>query len=467
MEFQNKFTTQNLQKYLDFLKAKGNSSSSIQRKLSSIASFENFLIKKQLIKFVKPVVSTSEQIKKKSNFNTILTRYLIFGSLIALFLGLVYSLYQQSLIKTRQNLAYSTATSPVKPTRILSFQGRLTDSVGNPITSSTPINFKLFDSSSAGTQLYDSSIGNSQSITPDENGIFNVIIGKTHGSEISQDVFSENPEVWLQITTGSEVMNPRQQIATVAYAINSETLQGLPPSSYGLKNTVLVIDNQGNLNLGETSPSIKSNSGTFTLEGQGVVIKTATSSNGNINFLPDGGGGVNFNSQATAPTSGGFVNFYNPSISSGNIFNSQILNTNRGYNFLSFQNYDIGTSNLSTRFSVGASGNVLANSLLLNQTLSVGSTALATNLNADLLDGFDSSYFNYNSVYYVEGNTTGVGGTWTGNLDNLANYYNGLKIAYKIGIKGASTTRLDINGLGPVVVRRNNANLTTHLPVEL
>ena len=153
-----------------------------------------------------------------------------------------------------------------------------------------------------------------------------MIIGKTHGSEISQDVFSENPEVWLQITTGSEVMNPRQQIATVAYAINSETLQGLPPSSYGLKNTVLVIDNQSNLNLGETSPSIKSNSGTFTLEGQGVVIKTATSSNGNINFLPDGGGGVNFNSQATAPTSGGFVNFYNPSISSGNIFNSQILN---------------------------------------------------------------------------------------------------------------------------------------------
>ena len=98
MEFQTKFTSQNLQKYFDFLKVKGTSSSSIQRKLSSIASFENFLIKKHLIKFVKPTVSASEQGKKKADFNTLLPRYLIFGSLIALFLGLAYSLYQQSVL---------------------------------------------------------------------------------------------------------------------------------------------------------------------------------------------------------------------------------------------------------------------------------------------------------------------------------------------------------------------------------
>jgi hypothetical protein len=61
-------------------------------------------------------------------------------------------------------------------------------------------------------------------------------------------------------------MSPRQPIATVAYAINSETLQGLPPSASGLKDTVLVVDSNGNLNLGETSPTIKSTSGTLGIE---------------------------------------------------------------------------------------------------------------------------------------------------------------------------------------------------------
>jgi hypothetical protein len=43
--------------------------------------------------------------------------------------------------------------------------------------------------------------------------------------------------------------------------------------------------------------------------------------------------------------------------------------------------------------------------------------------------------------------------------------YAGLTIAYKIGVAGASTTNLNLNGLGNKLVRRNTSNLTTHLPV--
>lgn len=69
-------------------------------------------------------------------------------------------------------------------------------------------------------------------------------------------------------------------------------------------------------------------------------------------------------------------------------------------------------------------------------------------------------------VYYVVGNTSGTAGTWTGSIPNLAAYYDGLTIAFKLGIDGASTTTLNINGLGAKTVRRNTGGLTTHLPIN-
>lgn len=69
-------------------------------------------------------------------------------------------------------------------------------------------------------------------------------------------------------------------------------------------------------------------------------------------------------------------------------------------------------------------------------------------------------------TYYVVGNTSGTEGTWTGSNSDITSLYNGLTVAYKIGIKGASTTTLNINGLGAKTVKRNDGNLTTHIPVN-
>lgn len=69
-------------------------------------------------------------------------------------------------------------------------------------------------------------------------------------------------------------------------------------------------------------------------------------------------------------------------------------------------------------------------------------------------------------TYYVVGNTSGTDGTWTGSNSDITSLYNGLTVAYKIGIKGASTTTLNINGLGAKTVKRNDGNLTTHIPVN-
>ncbi|HEX9007931.1 MAG TPA: hypothetical protein VF837_01590, partial [Patescibacteria group bacterium] len=282
--------------------------------------------------------------------NSGFSKYIIVASLIIALTGLGWGIYNQAILKAKRELAYSTAGSPIRPGRILSFQGRITDSSGNPISSTTQIEFKLYNTQNVGTgtTLYDSFIDygtgiGSTVVTPDTDGIFNVIIGKTHGSEIPASVFTENSQVWLEITAGGEVMSPRQQIATVAYALNSETLQGLPPSASGTKGTVMVIDDSGNLNLGETSPTIKSVSGTFGIEGQAVLIKTSTGSGGNITINPDANGIIKLLTQGAGSTAvGGAIEITNANFATGNLLGAKINNDNRGYNFLSFQNYNVG-----------------------------------------------------------------------------------------------------------------------------
>lgn len=72
---------------------------------------------------------------------------------------------------------------------------------------------------------------------------------------------------------------------------------------------------------------------------------------------------------------------------------------------------------------------------------------------------------NPDSLFYIAGTGT-TAGTWLGSHNRIGEYYDGLTIAYKIPISGASTTTLNINGLGAITVRRNTGNLTTHLPAN-
>ena len=69
-------------------------------------------------------------------------------------------------------------------------------------------------------------------------------------------------------------------------------------------------------------------------------------------------------------------------------------------------------------------------------------------------------------VYLVIGNTSGTAGTWTGTNDRITSYFDGLIVNYKIGVAGASTTTLNINGLGAkTVYLRGTTKVTTHYEV--
>ncbi|MFZ3068689.1 MAG: site-specific integrase, partial [Microgenomates group bacterium] len=248
----------------------------------------------------------------------------------------------------------SSAALPTVPKRQLSFQGRLTDSSGTPITTSVNVTFKLWNDLTAGTQLYTSGIC---PIVPDPNGIFNTLIGSgTCGAEIPNTVFTENRDVFLEVIVGAETLTPRQQIATVGYALNSETLQGYPASASATVNTVPIVDNNGDINIAATSPTINSTSGTFTLNGQALTLTTTANSGGDIILQPDalGGGQIQM---LGGTTNTDFLRIENANLTSGALISGYIGNNTATGRLLSLTSGSTETD----RFYVAANGQTAIN----------------------------------------------------------------------------------------------------------
>jgi hypothetical protein len=210
--------------------------------------------------------------------------YVVMGFLLILMSFLGSGIYNNFFKKAPTPFAYPSQL--VRATRTLSFQGRLTDSLGNPITTATNVKFKLYSTASTGSSLYDSGVC---AITPDQDGIFNTHIGRDCGAELGNSVFSENANVYMGVTVGSDAeMSPRQPIATVGYAQNAETLQGLPAGT--TTSTIPFINQDGNIMLAASTTGVRSTfeSATFTISsanavtiqsaGTGDVVLAATGS---------------------------------------------------------------------------------------------------------------------------------------------------------------------------------------------
>ncbi len=101
--------------------------------------------------------------------------------------------------------ATSTTTFP--------YQGRLTDTSGNPINATQAMTFRLYNVTSGGTALW-------TEFWPSVNaseGLFNVLLGST--TPIPQTVFTENTNLWLGIQVGSDTeMSPRVQVGSTPFA---------------------------------------------------------------------------------------------------------------------------------------------------------------------------------------------------------------------------------------------------------
>jgi site-specific recombinase XerD len=180
--FFNRINANSFSSFKYFLATKGASESSIKRVESSLRKFcawgvkERYLLKnpfEKKLSFSFPFTIKHLPLTIKSYRALPYFTYLNFLILVIFLGALGFGLYQQFIVKAPQNLAFPNA--PVAPKRYLSFQGRLTDTSGNPLENAITFQFQIYDAPSAavpptgGNLLWNS--GNC-TIDPDQDGIF-------------------------------------------------------------------------------------------------------------------------------------------------------------------------------------------------------------------------------------------------------------------------------------------------------
>ncbi|HPS77226.1 MAG TPA: hypothetical protein PLS53_03625, partial [Thermoanaerobaculaceae bacterium] len=118
------------------------------------------------------------------------------------------------------------------PPQLVSYQGVLKDSGGNPLTGSYAMTFAFYDAASVGTLLLTDSHP-SVSVT---SGLFTVILGGgtiTPGSEPTlEGVFGRRSTVWLETRVGAQTLTPRVQVLSVGYAQNANLLDGSDSTAF-------------------------------------------------------------------------------------------------------------------------------------------------------------------------------------------------------------------------------------------
>ncbi|MBM3134117.1 MAG: hypothetical protein FJZ89_02280 [Chloroflexi bacterium] len=92
----------------------------------------------------------------------------------------------------------------------ISYQGRLTDTGGNPLNGSYNLLFQLWDDATAGSQVGGNIVRNG---VPVSNGLFTVDL------DVPQSAFN-GQALWLRIQVGGQWLSPRQELLPVPYALS-------------------------------------------------------------------------------------------------------------------------------------------------------------------------------------------------------------------------------------------------------
>jgi len=101
--------------------------------------------------------------------------------------------------------------------QLINYQGKLTDVAGNPITAPQSVDFKFWDDPSAGNLLW----YENQTVTPDANGVFNVLLGSN--TSIPGSAVLQNGNCYLEVTVGGVTITPRTRLVSVPYAYKADT----------------------------------------------------------------------------------------------------------------------------------------------------------------------------------------------------------------------------------------------------
>ena len=116
-------------------------------------------------------------------------------------------------------VSISTAVFAGDPPNKLNYQGILTNSTGLPITGAVTIKFSLYDTPTGVTALW----AEQQSVTLDKDGRFSVVLGST--TPLTPGLFTGTTYIGVKVGNDSEM--PRQQLTSVAYALNANIPKGV------------------------------------------------------------------------------------------------------------------------------------------------------------------------------------------------------------------------------------------------
>ncbi|MDH3890776.1 MAG: hypothetical protein OEV49_06800 [candidate division Zixibacteria bacterium] len=117
------------------------------------------------------------------------------------------------------------STIQAEAPKLLSYQGRLEDGAGASVADGTyEIAFEIYPIATGGAAVW----SETQSSVYVADGFFNVLLGSV---EPLVDSVFKGEERYLEITVGTQVLSPRTQLASVAYAHRISTVDGAKSGS--------------------------------------------------------------------------------------------------------------------------------------------------------------------------------------------------------------------------------------------
>ncbi|MBP7832806.1 MAG: site-specific integrase [Candidatus Levybacteria bacterium] len=212
-------------------------------------------------------------------------------SVVAVFAVFAASfLYNQTLGSAKANSLDLQNLSSMQKT--FTFQGKLTDANGDPITTPTDIRLLLYtDPTASGSSLLWQEV--QSKVQPAEDGSISLILGSA--TPVPPSLTNLSEPLYLGVSVGAtEELLPRKQLGD-SYAQDSGKLFGMLPITRSSKqtNVVLALDGQGNLNIGGNSNhTFAATGGDFTLTGETLILATNPGATGNIVLSPYGNGKI-------------------------------------------------------------------------------------------------------------------------------------------------------------------------------
>ena len=111
--------------------------------------------------------------------------------------------------------AQQTATTSVP--NLIRYSGTLKDAQGAALSSSTAVgvSFSIYKQQDGGASVW----METQNVTPDANGQYNVILGSTTAAGLPDDLFSQQEQRWLGVQVQGDAEQARVLLVSVAETI--------------------------------------------------------------------------------------------------------------------------------------------------------------------------------------------------------------------------------------------------------